>query len=404
MCGWLEPPRAARGRRRRRPPAPSRRVCVELPAGACGRERPASDMMPTFVWLNCWLMLLALAPDGAGAAPRRPPSWDAVRQAINSFALIPNCHVVVGDTSGELFSHQKGGTGLDTEMRLFSATKWVSGVAIVAAIEDGLLGLDDLASQHLDYWTIDPEDARSRVTLRHLLGFVSGFSGGVGCGGLSLPECGRQIYETNSHTGEPGDRYAYNEVHLQLAAALTAQATGTPFVALVRRYVFSPAGGMPATRFTNEANPAAGAGLVSTPRDYHSFLAMYFRGELVAEAGRAEMERDQYPTAVRDAGSGAGSWHYGLANWYVCPEEVEEFGPACLAEDVHQSGGAAGFRPTTDRVHEYYYQIGYEGIPGLGNQFSLALHYVLKPLIDAQMTSRMAGLPTLHAATNTTSL
>ena len=40
--------------------------------------------------------------------------------------------LIVGDQNGELFAHQKGSVGLDTEMRLYSATKWVSAVAIVA--------------------------------------------------------------------------------------------------------------------------------------------------------------------------------------------------------------------------------------------------------------------------------
>ena len=56
---------------------------------------------------------------------------------------------------------------------------------------------------------------------------------------------------------------------------------------------------------------------------------------------------------------------------------------ACI-RDVHQSGGAAGFRPTTDRRHGYYYQIATEGIPGLTNQLTLQMHYAIKPLIDQQ--------------------
>jgi hypothetical protein len=51
---------------------------------------------------------------------------------------------------------------------------------------------------------------------------------------------------------------------------------------------------------------------------------------------------------------------------------------------VHQSGGAAGFRPTTDRRHGYYYQIATEGIPGFTNQLTLQMHYAIKPLIDQQ--------------------
>ena len=40
---------------------------------------------------------------------------------------------------------------------------------------DGTLSYDDLASKHLKWWATDPRDSRSRVTLRHLLTFTSGF-------------------------------------------------------------------------------------------------------------------------------------------------------------------------------------------------------------------------------------
>ena len=82
------------------------------------------------------------------------------------------------------------------------------------------------------------------------------------CGGLSLPDCGRQIYESNAFNGDPGAAFAYNEVHLQLAAAMAVAAAGdnVSFVELVQQNVFDRAGGMPSTIWTNQLNPAAGAG------------------------------------------------------------------------------------------------------------------------------------------------
>ena len=97
--------------------------------------------------------------DDAAARRRLPSSWAAVRAEIDGFALLASCHVIVGDEGGELFSHQKGAAGLDTEMQLYSATKWVSGVAIMSLVAEGSLRLDDLASDHLDYWTTDPGES-----------------------------------------------------------------------------------------------------------------------------------------------------------------------------------------------------------------------------------------------------
>jgi CubicO group peptidase (beta-lactamase class C family) len=91
-------------------------------------------------------LFLSLATS-ALSAPRA--EWQPVADAVDAFALLGNVHVTIGSAAGILFEHQKGSTGLDTSMRLYSATKWVSGVTVMAAVERGHLGLDDPASAHL---------------------------------------------------------------------------------------------------------------------------------------------------------------------------------------------------------------------------------------------------------------
>eukprot|EP01050_Picozoa_sp_SAG11_P011880 SAG11_NODE_1287_length_5299_cov_7.428654_4_plen_82_part_00 len=62
----------------------------------------------------------------SNAAPFQPTAaagWDMVRNEIDSFARVGNCHVIVGNASGQVFSHQKGSAGLDTDMQLYSASK-----------------------------------------------------------------------------------------------------------------------------------------------------------------------------------------------------------------------------------------------------------------------------------------
>ncbi len=72
---------------------------------------------------------------------------------------------------------------------------------MMRAVEDGSLGLDNLASEHLSYWTKDPSDMRSLITLRHLLGFTSGFTGAgaASCSGLDFDACVQKTYETANH-------------------------------------------------------------------------------------------------------------------------------------------------------------------------------------------------------------
>ncbi len=171
------------------------------------------------------------------------------------------------------------------------------------AIEDGGLGLDDLASEHLSYWTKDPSDMRSFITLRHLLGFTSGFSGaGASCSGLDFDSCVQRTYETANHDHMPGDFYDYNEVHINLAGGVVSAATGKSMLELYEQNLLAPLE-MTSTRFTNPTNPALGGGLTSTARDYFKFLRALYNKDpaLLSPELIEEMEKDQYPEATRTA-------------------------------------------------------------------------------------------------------
>ena len=143
--------------------------------------------------------------------------WDDLRAGIDNFDLVPNCVVSVGDSRGELFRHAKGSTDFDTQMGIASATKWVSGVMVMSVVEAGLGGLtlDDLAYERLPYWTRDPANLRSRVTLRHLLSFTSGMAGSTACPQeMDFATCVQDMYSRSSANFEPGSTVVYNEVHL----------------------------------------------------------------------------------------------------------------------------------------------------------------------------------------------
>ena len=244
------------------------------------------------------------------------PGFEALRAAILDFDLVPDCAVSVGDARGELFRIEKGETTFETQMSIASATKWVSGVAVMSIVETGVLGLDDLASLHLPYWTTDPEDFRSRVTLRHLLSFVSGMGGSTACPAeLDFARCVEGMYGRSTGGAlEPGDSVVYNEVHLMYAGAMASAAAGVPIEAIFERFVFEPAG-MTST-FWGSANgrPLLGSGLSTTPGDYQLFLSAYFEGRLVSLETRAEMERSSYPGATL-SGVAALQGRYGLGNW-----------------------------------------------------------------------------------------
>jgi CubicO group peptidase (beta-lactamase class C family) len=110
------------------------------------------------------------------------------------------------------------------------------------------------------WWTTDPTDKRSKVTLRQLLTFTSGFGDGHPGdehlnarrlhkirGGPRLESddfdttpnpsdcvynytdtidnCAQTIYNNVKMIGEPGEVWSYNSNHLQLAGAMAAAAS-----------------------------------------------------------------------------------------------------------------------------------------------------------------------------------
>jgi CubicO group peptidase (beta-lactamase class C family) len=306
----------------------ARRLAASL--GACLRR----GMMKARVALA---FMLCTHPAALVALPRRrdddtlahaDASWDRVREALDSFDLIDATLLTgVNSTSGAvLFQHSKGGVGELTGQAIWSATKWVAGAAILREVELGTVALDELVSARLGYWPTDPADTRSGITLRHLLGFASGYADITQTVGYVLPlacavgdlqSCARGVLDTHAHEALPGTRVDYNSIHLTIAGAMVETAAGEPILRLIQRNVFDPAG-MSDTRFTRpeaQGNPFIAGGLLSTPRDYLRFMGAYLRGELVSLATVDAMMSDAYPSAVNSGLLAIVAARYGLTNW-----------------------------------------------------------------------------------------
>ena len=126
-------------------------------------------------------------------------SWGNVAAAIDSYAEISDCIFLAGNNAtGPAFVHVKGATltSTSTHIAVASATKMIAGSIIYRLIETGILGLDDLVSAHLSYWTKSTSDPRHAITVRQLLAFTGGFKDDdICCGssGYSLQSCAQQI-------------------------------------------------------------------------------------------------------------------------------------------------------------------------------------------------------------------
>lgn len=267
-----------------------------------------------------------------------------------------------------------------------SASKWVSAVTIMKQVERGLMSLSDRPQRFLPFWTTDPSDARSNITLQHLLSFTSGFAGQTSdpaCIGanMELFDCARECFEEGLFLYVPGETFQYGSIHLQIAGAMAEQAAGRSFRELFEETVVAP---LQLTHFRYNPsagnNPSLAFGIIATTRDYHAFLEAYFHDRLLRTDIRQLMEQDYTPERTGLALKG---YHYSLGNWFEC--RMFMWLPTCLRDNVHGSVGAFGFYPLVDRRLNYYFIIGTDaGWPG-GTTSSSVLRHQIKPILDELM-------------------
>jgi CubicO group peptidase (beta-lactamase class C family) len=310
--------------------------------------------------------------------------FDELRETLES-SVVRDFAFSLGDSRGELFRYEKGSTSMETRMAIASATKWVSGVTVMKVVESGVLSLDDLASKHLDYWTTDSSDNRSRITLRHLLSFVAGITGSTSCGSqLNFAECVEFMYANSRAGTEPGDAMAYNEVALMYAGAMASAASGTPMEDLFEQYIFSPLDMKDTTWNDPNGRPLMGSGLTTNAIDYGKFLNAYFNGEIVSPQTRALMEISSYPNAAL-TGVASLQGQYGLANWFQCIPALQGMREECIVSDIHMSVGARGYYPSTDRRFDFWMQIATDAGASVSSGLQLVVHPVAaKAILDSR--------------------
>ncbi|MFV0319174.1 MAG: serine hydrolase domain-containing protein [Microbacterium sp.] len=148
----------------------------------------------------------------------------------------------------------------DRGYRLASVTKPLSAYALLVAVEEGALDLDQAAG---------PEGA----TVRHLLAHTAGYD-----------------FDSRTVRGAPGARRLYSNAGFAMLGELLHAETGIPFGEYAREAVFDPLG-MTATAITG----SPGAGGHSTASDLSRFAAELQRPALLAPETLAEATSVAFP-------------------------------------------------------------------------------------------------------------
>ncbi len=101
-----------------------------------------------------------------------------------------------------------GSSDVSTPRELWSGTKSLVGLMAAAAVQDGLLTLDELASQTLTEWKEDPQ--KSVVTIRQLLSMTAGQASTIGRPQGYLDSTKAPL------TAAPGTRFQYGPAPMQI--------------------------------------------------------------------------------------------------------------------------------------------------------------------------------------------
>jgi len=328
--------------------------------------------------------------------------WEALQEGISAWAEMSfdaDFAVNVGDHTGTLFEWSTPGFSMDTtRMPGASLSKWPASVMISGLVNDGIMSFDDRVNKYVTWWAKEDEDPRSKVTLRHLLSFTSGYldDADVKCASKNgdFMDCAHQLYNASAKYEAPGRTWQYLSCHLQFAGAMAVAASGVPIHKLFEKYLYRPFN-MTSTTWDPPKNPSVAAGITTTGRDFENYLKRLLTYEVLPKSVLDEMETDLSKAPISPSGDG---WfgHYGMGHWWECigygtPRERTPLPPVCTEAHVQAGPGMYGFYPLVDRSGgggaagpsrpEYYMQVvlaeffDLSGIPEY-------LRIMTKPVVD----------------------
>lgn len=309
---------------------------------------------------------------------------------------VNNIALLIGNASGVMHVFERGQMTSGRNITIASASKLPAALTVWRLIESGRLSQDDRPQSYLDFWSSNPSDARSAVTLDTLLGFTSGFSGGevdAGCIGsitISLAACVQEVHDGGLQA-PPDTSYDYGPAHLQIAAAMVQAREGRGFEAVMRDVLLTPLGLTLETRYPllGGENTRIAGSMRSTPAEYGRILQALLAGTIVQDRAAYLADRIGSRTITyRPPATFINNidWHYGAGFWRVCNKPV--YDAECDANPVISSPGAFGFTPWVDFGNGYWAIIAMEEPAGVGldpSRSGVTLQITLQPLIEAAL-------------------
>lgn len=367
-------------------------------------------MSQRIAWV-CAVLLTVSACGGSGSsggvqqpvAP--PPAIDRVAvldQAAMAFP-VANYALIIGDADGPLLTREYGSFSIDDRHLIASASKWLTAMIIMSLVEQGVMSLDDQPQDYISWWSDDPADARSRITLEQLLAFTAGFDTGPAASSCvsdpqtTVDDCAREFHDGGLRY-EPGTTFYYGPAHMQVAARMAELAAGQRYTDLVDLQLGATLG-LSETYFRvpSASNPRASGGAESSASDYAKILRAILQGSFLSGVNdQLEQVRTAPPVDIASApialAEAGVEFRYALGHWRECTEPA--WTASCENRQVASSTGAFGWHPWIDYDNGYYgvlavFELEIDGSsPG---SESIQFAHTLQPLIEAALADLRAA-------------
>ncbi|WP_404477984.1 alpha/beta fold hydrolase [Novosphingobium sp. BL-52-GroH] len=304
---------------------------------------------------------------GAAAPDATRPDFSELDAQVAQWVsdgLYPGAGLIIGKGHERLFERYYGTYDAKSKVHVASAGKWLAAATIAALVDRGKLHWDDRVSRFIPQMPAPMADA----TLRQLLSHTSGFAD------YQPADRPRDHYQTLEESvkhilplpadAEPGAKFRYGGLAMQVAGRMAEVASGESWEALFQRLIAQPLG-MQDSGFTpvpdeEGFSPTLGGSAFTTLRDYARFLEMvsadgrYDGRRVLSVAAIEEMQRDQVGRArladgeyVEQARALTHHGVYGLGEWR---ERLDQAGRAVQLS----SPGWAGAYPWIDKQSGTY--------------------------------------------------
>lgn len=237
------------------------------------------------LWLPLTFTMAIHSVAKADEAPASAEVTTAMKPWLDDYKLAGIVSIIADRTGKVHFKNVLGFADVEakktiSEDNVFwiaSMTKMFTGASIMMLVDEGKVSLDDPVTKfipQLEKWMVVAEKDAAHVllkplerpvTVRHVLSHTSGLTGSAelqqATGADSTPLKFRAL---SSVTGplqwQPGDKYAYGNQGMNIAARIVELVSGTPYEEFLQKRFFDPLGMRETTFWPSEAQIARLAG------------------------------------------------------------------------------------------------------------------------------------------------